>query len=126
MLDLIPPYWLVKVAVAAVWIYEGLYCKLLRGDPRQFEIVKLVPKYGERFGTPFLIFLGLAESFIGVWSLTNREQILCAAIQTVLLCSLNLNGIIWSRKLIHDPIGMVIKNFAFLILTWVAASLPNL
>jgi hypothetical protein len=41
----------------------------------------------------------------------------------VLLVALNANGIAWSRHLIHDPAGMVVKNFAFLVLAWVAAGL---
>ena len=28
-----PPTWLVRGAVAGVWLYEGLWCKLLDGDP---------------------------------------------------------------------------------------------
>lgn len=125
MIDLIPPFWLIKVAVASVWIYEGLWCKLLKGDPRQFEIVKSVPEYGQRFGSAFLMVLGSVEILTAAWVLSSKHQVLCASFQTLLLFSLNLNGIIWSRKLIHDPAGMVIKNFAFLILAWVAASIPG-
>ncbi|NNL25507.1 MAG: hypothetical protein HKP36_13765, partial [Myxococcales bacterium] len=40
------------------------------------------------------------------------------------LVSLNANGWIWSRHIIHDPRGMLVKNFAFLVLAWVAASVP--
>jgi hypothetical protein len=42
----------------------------------------------------------------------------------VLLVSLNANGLIWARDVIHDPRGMIVKNFAFLLLAWVSASLP--
>ena len=48
MPDLMPPYWLIRIAVAGVWLYEGLWCKLLRGEPREFEVVKAVPRFGER------------------------------------------------------------------------------
>jgi hypothetical protein len=37
---------------------------------------------------------------------------------------LNANGLIWARDVIHDPRGMLVKNFAFLVLAWVAASVP--
>lgn len=124
MPELMPPYWLIRVAVAAVWLYEGLWCKLLRGEPREFEVVKAVPRYGERFGVPFLLTLGAAEVAIGVWVLSGFRPLLCAIVQTVLLVSLNANGLAWSRHLIHDPRGMVVKNFAFLILAWVAAAIP--
>ena len=124
MPELMPPHWLIRVAVAGVWLYEGLWCKLLRGEPREFEVVRAVPKYGERFGVPFLLGLGAVEVSVGVWVLSGWLPFLCAVAQTVLLVSLNANGLIWSRHLIHDPKGMIVKNFAFLILAWVAAAVP--
>ncbi|NND70555.1 MAG: hypothetical protein HKN43_03150 [Rhodothermales bacterium] len=123
MYDLIPPDWLIRGAVAAVWLYEGLWCKLMRGEPREFEVVRAVPRFGPRFGAPFLMILGVAEVAIAIWVLSGFEPVYCAIVQTVLLVALNINGLIWSRHIIHDPRGMVIKNFAFLVLAWVAASL---
>jgi uncharacterized membrane protein YphA (DoxX/SURF4 family) len=124
MPELMPPYWLLRIAVAGVWLYEGLWCKLLRGEPREFEVVKAVPRYGARFGVPFLLALGAVEVSIGVWVLSGWLPFLCAVAQTVLLVSLNANGLMWSRHLIHDPKGMIVKNFAFLVLAWVAAAVP--
>jgi uncharacterized membrane protein len=113
------------MAVAAVWLYEGLWCKLLRGEPREFEVVKAVPRYGSRFGVPFLMTLGVVEVSLAVWVLSGVASLLCAITQTVLLVSLNANGLLWARHLIHDPRGMLVKNFAFLVLAWVSASLPT-
>jgi len=124
MPELMPPYWLIRGAVAAVWLYEGLWCKLLRGEPREIEVVKAVPRYGERFGVPFLMTLGVVEVAIALWVLSSAEPFLCALAQTVLLVTLNVNGLIWSRHVIHDPRGMIVKNFAFLVLAWVAAAIP--
>jgi hypothetical protein len=124
MPELMPPYWLIHGAVAAVWLYEGLWCKLLRGEPREIEVVKAVPRYGERFGVPFLMTLGVVEVAIALWVLSGAEPFLCALTQTVLLVTLNANGLIWSRHVIHDPRGMIVKNFAFLVLAWVAAAIP--
>jgi len=124
MPELMPPDWLIRIAVAAVWLYEGLWCKLLRGEPREFEVVKAVPHYGPRFGVPFLMTLGVVEVSLSAWVLTGVAPLLCAVAQTVLLVSLNANGLIWARDVIHDPRGMLVKNFAFLVLAWVAASLP--
>jgi uncharacterized membrane protein YphA (DoxX/SURF4 family) len=123
MPELMPPDWLIRIAVAAVWLYEGLWCKLLRGEPREFEVVKAVPRYGPRFGAPFLMALGVVEVTLAVWVLTGVAPLLCAIAQTVLLVSLNANGLIWARHVIHDPRGMLVKNFAFLVLAWVSASL---
>jgi len=46
-------------------------------------------------------------------------------VQTVLLIALNGNGLVWARRILHDPAGMIVKNFAFLVLVWVSASLPG-
>lgn len=125
MLEVSLPFWLIRVAVAAVWFYEGLWCKLLGGQPHEFEVVAAVPYFGPRIGALFLKALGAVEVALGVWVLTAIEPQMCAAAQTLLLVTLNANGLIWARHLIHDPGGMVVKNFAFLVLAWVAAGLPG-
>jgi uncharacterized membrane protein YphA (DoxX/SURF4 family) len=119
---LLPPMWLIKIAVAGVWMYEGLWCKLLGGDPNQLVVVKQVPRWGPRFGAPFLMALGVVEVGLGLWVLIGMAPVLAAVAQTALLVTLNANGVYWSRHQIHDPAGMVVKNFAFLVLAWVAAS----
>ena len=125
MFTLLPPFWLIRVAVAAVWIYEGLWCKLLRGQPHELAVVEAVPFFGPRVGAAFLMTLGVVEVALGAWVLTGIEPWWCALVQTLLLVTLNLNGLIWSRHIIHDPGGMVVKNSAFLVLVWVAAGLPE-
>jgi hypothetical protein len=121
---LLLPLWVVHVAVAAVWFYEGLWCKLLNGEPNQARIVQALPGYGPRFGARFLKLLGIVEIAVGLWALIGFAPILCAGLQTVLLVALNGGGLFWARRLIHDPAGMVVKNFAFLVLVWVSASFP--
>jgi hypothetical protein len=124
LLVLLPPYWLVHIAVAAVWLYEGLWCKLLNGEPRQMEVVAAVPRYGPVVGAAFLRGLGVVEVALAGWILSGIAPVLCALGQTILLLALNSAGLIWARHLIHDPIGMVLKNLAFLVLAWVSASFP--
>lgn len=121
MNELVPPIWLVRGAVAGVWLYEGLWCKLLGGDPNQLTIVQAVPKWGPKVGKLFLMTLGVVELTLGLWVLSGLRPFECAIAQTALLVTLNANGLLWSRNLIHDPAGMVVKNFAFLVLGWVAA-----
>jgi hypothetical protein len=122
---LLPPVWLIRLAVGGVWLYEGLWCKLLRRERRQFEIVAAVPYFGPRRGALFLSALGAAEVVLAAWAFSGFEQLACAIAQTLLLVTLNANGLIWARRIIHDPGGMVVKNFAFLVLVWVAAGLPR-
>jgi uncharacterized membrane protein YphA (DoxX/SURF4 family) len=125
MYTLLPPIWVIRAAVAAVWLYEGLWCKLLRGQPHELEVVEAVPYFGPLIGAQFLMALGVAEVVLGAWVLSGVEPWWCALTQTVLLITLNANGLIWSRHIIHDPAGMVVKNSAFLVLVWVAGGLPE-
>ena len=95
----------------------------LRGAPREDRRVPHLgrPFRSRRIGPP---------GSEGRWSLlpepggTPTERSAALA-QTLLLVTLNANGLIWARHLIHDPGGMVVKNFAFLVLVWVAAGLSR-
>ncbi len=124
MPTILPPSWLLHLAVGGVWLYEGLWCKLLSGEPRQMRVVEAVPRYGPRTGAVFLKLLGVVEVGVALWALSDLAPLMCALVQTVLLISLNGAGLLWARHIIHDPAGMVVKNFAFLVLAWVAASFP--
>jgi len=125
MIELLPPFWLIHVAVAAVWLYEGLWCKLLDGQPHQREVVGAVPRFDPRLGALFLKLLGAAETGLALWALSGVAPVACAAVQTLLLVALNSGGLFWARRIIHDPAGMVVKNAAFLVLVWVSASVPG-
>lgn len=120
-----PPLILIQLAIAAVWLYEGLWCKLLGGMPEQNTVVESVPLFGPRLAGLFLMALGVAECGLALWVLSGWQPFLAALAQTALIVSLNTNGIIFARHLIHDPAGMVVKNFAFVVLMWVAAGLAS-
>jgi uncharacterized membrane protein YphA (DoxX/SURF4 family) len=121
---LLAPLWLIHVAVAAVWFYEGVWCKLLKRQPHQLRVVEAMPHYGARIGKALLKLLGIFEALLGAWVLTGIAPVVCAVVQTALLVTLNACGLLWARRLIEDPAGMVVKNFAFLLLVWVSASFP--
>lgn len=125
MSTLLTPFWLIRVAVAAVWLYEGVWCKLLGREKRQLEIVANIPYFSKGIGAPVLKALGAFEAAIAIWVLSGSFPVACATVQTLLLIALNANGLLFASKLIHDPGGMVVKNFAFLVLAWVSASLPG-
>jgi uncharacterized membrane protein YphA (DoxX/SURF4 family) len=120
--DAMPPLWLLQAAVAAIWLYEGLWCKVLARSPHEFEVVEQVPFFAPSTSHALLRLLGVAETALGIWVLTPWQPIAAAAVQTALLIGLNSAGITFSRQRIPDPAGMVIKNAAFLLLAWVTAS----
>ena len=119
-----PPIQLIRFAVALVWLYEGFWCKVLGRMPNQETIVEGVPLLSGARAHAFLVSLGWAECALGIWVLTGRWAWRAALLQTVALASMNGVGLLFARKRIHDPAGMLCKNFALLVLAWVAAAYP--
>lgn len=120
-----PPLVVIRASVAAVWLYEGLWCKILGRVQSQSEVVTAVPRLGPRFGAPFLKTLGIVEVALAVWVMAGISPGMCAISQTALLVVLNANGLLWARRIIPEPAGMVVKNLAFLVLVWVCGALPR-
>jgi DoxX-like protein len=118
-----PSIVVIRAAVAAVWLYEGLWCKLLGRTPSQVEVVSEVPHFGA-FAGPFIKALGVFEVALAAWALSGIAPGTCAIAQTATLVLLNINGLLWARHIIHEPIGMIVKNTAFLVLVWIGGTLP--
>jgi len=121
MLRAMVPILLIRVAIALVWLYEGVWCKLLNRMPHQVEVVAAHPMFSERSALLVLRAIGLLEVLLALWVLSGWEPVWAALTQTVILAGMNANGVLFSREHIHDPAGMVIKNFAFVVLMWVGA-----
>ena len=120
-----PPVAVVRAGVAAVWLYEGLWCKILGRVASQLQVVTAVPGFGPRFGALFLKSLGVLEVALAAWVLWGAAPGACAIMETALLVTLNANGLLWACRLIHEPAGMVVKNLSFLVLVWVCGALPG-
>lgn len=121
MLRSMPPLLLIRIAIAAVWLYEGLWCKLLGRSPHEEQVVAAHPLFGARRAALMLKAIGVVEVALAVWVLSGWQPWLAALAQTVLLVGMNVNGLLFARHVIDDPAGMVVKNFAFVLLMWVAA-----
>jgi uncharacterized membrane protein YphA (DoxX/SURF4 family) len=118
----LPPLLALRASVAAVWVYEGLWCKILGRVPSQVDVVTAVPRLGARFAKPLLKVLGFAEVVLALWVMSGVAPGASAIVQTALLVTLNANGLVWARHIIREPAGMVIKNIAFLMLVWVCGA----
>ena len=128
MLDIaiaFPALIVIRLSVAAVWLYEGLWCKVLGREQRQEKVVEAVPKFGALFGHSFLKVLGAVEVALALWVLSGYFPGVCAISQVALLVVLNVNGLLWARHIIHDPGGMVVKNIGFLVLVWICGALQG-
>jgi uncharacterized membrane protein YphA (DoxX/SURF4 family) len=116
-----PDHKLIRLSIALVWLYQGLWCKVLGGVPHQQAIISTVPFLGAREVRVALITLGLVECGLALWVLSGQRMRQAAIVQTALLVAMNSGGLIWAWHLIPDPGGMILQNFAFLVLVWIAS-----
>lgn len=120
-----PPLIVMRGAVAAVWLYEGLWCKVFGRAQLEAQVVAKVPMFGPRFGRSFLKALGVIEVLLAAWVISAIHPGACAIAEVTLLVVLNVNGLLWSRDIIPDPAGMIVKNMAFLVLAWACGAIPG-
>ena len=109
----------VRLGTAAVWLVFGLVFKVLHFVPRHETIVATV--LGRDWAGPATVAIGAAEVLLGLWILSARWPLLCAATQTVAIASMNMVELCWAREHLLSPVGMVCANVVFLGLGWFLA-----
>lgn len=107
---------LLPFVIASVWIFHGLYSKLLGGVLRHRAIVARV--LGEDWASLATIAVGAAEISIGLWVLSGWRRRECALAQTLAIGAMNTLEIARARDLLISAPGMVALNAAFLAVVW--------
>jgi hypothetical protein len=74
---------LIRAALAAVWLYQGLWCKLLGGSGRHAEIVASMPALGAAVAHGLLLAIGAVECALAIWTLAGVRLRAAAAAQTL-------------------------------------------
>ena len=98
-----------RLALGAVWFYEGLVPKLLVVRPDQVELVR---RSGIYFGTPgfFLQLLGAAQVAFALWLLIGFAERLAVAIATLGMWILIVLVALANPAMLTDPYGALIKD----------------
>ena len=109
-------------AVAGVWLYHGLWCKVLARCEDQLEIVADLPGMPRALARSALVSLGLVEAALAAWVLSGRRAVEAAWAETGLLVAMNGGGLAFSRRHIRAPKALVAENVAFLVLVWWTAA----
>jgi hypothetical protein len=110
-----------RLAVAAVWLYQGGWCKLVRPSARHLAIVEGLPSVGPRRARTVLGLIGAAEVGLALWVLSGRAPRLAATAQTAALGAMNGGGLLFSGQEIAEPGAMLTQNAALIALIWAIA-----
>lgn len=79
---------LLTLCIAAIWIANGLFCKVLNFVPRHELIVaKLV---GSEYSQSSTIIIGWAEILMAIWILSNIRSRLNAVVQILIIGAMNI------------------------------------
>ena len=105
-----------QITIGSVWIFHGLFSKILDGIPRHRLIVGRI--LGESHAVAATRFIGLLELLLGLWVFTDWQPVGCAWVQTVALVAMNALEIYLAKELLISAIGMVFLNAGFLSLVW--------
>lgn len=73
--------------IAAVWVINGLICKLLDFVPRHQEIVSRI--LGNEYAEVLTNAIGASEVFMAIWVLSRIKPRLCAVVQIVIVAAMN-------------------------------------
>jgi hypothetical protein len=108
-------------AVAGVWLYHGLWCKVIARCPDQYAVVADLPFVPRPLARAALGALGMVEIALGGWVLSGRRPQAAALAESALLAFMNGGGLFWSRRHIAHPKALLAENLVFLLLVWWAA-----
>ncbi|AQX05457.1 hypothetical protein BAX97_14325 [Elizabethkingia meningoseptica] len=79
---------IISYSIAAVWLVNGLFCKVLDFVPRHREIVANI--IGHEYSKSFTIIIGFAEILMAVWILTGWKSRLNAITQSIVIATMNI------------------------------------
>lgn len=105
-----------RVAAALVWLYQGLWHKIVAVDARHLEIVASAPSF-----LPPRLALGLIgglETLFAISLLARWRQRLFAWLQIGMLVAMNAAGILFAGDKIPDIGGMLTMNLVFALTIW--------
>src|ERR1041385_5557589 len=92
----------IQILIGSVWVFHGLYSKILNGIPRHRLIVgKILGAANAGIGTKTI---GLLEVLLGLWAFTGWQPVGCAVVQTTAIAAMNSLEIYLARELLISAI----------------------
>ncbi len=81
-------YRILTICLAIIWLFNGLFCKVLNLVPRHQQIVARI--LGDRHSLLFTILIGIAEIIMAIWVLSTYRSKLSAIVQVAVIGTMNV------------------------------------
>jgi hypothetical protein len=112
------------VGLAAVWWYQGAWCKVVHRRPDHRAIVAALPGLLPRRAGIALAGIGVAETALGAWVLTGRRPRAAALAQTAAVIAVTTGGLAVAPERVRRPGRLLARNGALAALAWLPAAVP--
>jgi S-adenosylmethionine-diacylglycerol 3-amino-3-carboxypropyl transferase len=100
----------IRLALAALWLDEGLYLKVWARNPHELRIVSSAAHIVHFNGPLVMVFIGTVETCIALLLILNVWTKRLAQLQFVLLLGMNFAGILFGGGEIADPLYLMVHN----------------
>ena len=112
------------IAIALVWLINGLFCKVLNFVPRHQLIVAHI--LGKKNAVSFTQTIGCLEVIMAVWIVSGIQPQWCAILQIFIVAAMNIiEFLIVPRLLLFGRINIVIAIFFIVVVYCNAFVLPK-
>jgi uncharacterized membrane protein YphA (DoxX/SURF4 family) len=78
---------LLTYSIAAIWLANGLFCKVLNLVPRHQQIIAAI--LGDKHSRLLTVLIGLSETAMAIWILTGIKSRLNATLQIIIIAVMN-------------------------------------
>ncbi len=112
----------IRLALAAVWFYNGLWLKVIALDAHHLEIVSSVSS-GSGVEPAFILrLIGSAETLLGVGIVSGLFYRFVSYFQIFIIVLMNIIGSIGGGGAIAHPFGLIISNLPTIMCALVVAT----
>jgi uncharacterized membrane protein YphA (DoxX/SURF4 family) len=106
------PYFIfvVRVVLAVIWLYNGLWLKVIVVEPHHLIIMKGVVAGTDMSPVLLLKLIGSLETLLAVGILSGALNRFVNFFQIAILLLMNAIGIICGKGAIPHPVGLILSN----------------
>jgi hypothetical protein len=103
--------------IAAVWLINGLYCKVLNMVPRHEQIVTRI--LGNQYAEIYTKLIGMAEILMALWIISGIQSRLNAIMQILIIITMNmLEFILVPDLLLWGRLNLLFALFFCALIYW--------
>ncbi len=111
----------IRCVLALIWLYNGLWLKILAVDPHHLEIVQAVFQISVNQAADFLNVIGALETLLGLGILSGLFYRFVNYFQVFILIAMNSIGIVGGEGSISNPAGLLIMNLPTILCAIIVA-----